>query len=173
MHVQKRKRFTKGGHQDDKAIVMGLLERKTRQVRAKVIPNVRRDVLQAEILNQVAPGSFVFTDAHKGYVGLNERDFVHATVSHLNEYVRGSIHTQGIENFWSLLKRSLSGTYVAVEPFHLDRYVNEQTFRFNNRSTKDNPLTDADRFVLALTMVSGKRLTFAEVTGKSGSCTNN
>jgi hypothetical protein len=84
--------------------------------------------------------------------------------------VRGQVHTQGIDNFWSLLKRSLSGTYVAVEPFHLDRYISEQVYRYryNNRATKDNPLTDADRFALAASQVAGKRLTYAELTGKVG-----
>jgi hypothetical protein len=82
--------------------------------------------------------------------------------------VRGSIHTNGIENFWSLLKRTLKGTYVAVEPFHLDRYVDEQVFRFNNRATRDNPLTDADRFDLAVSQIVSKRLTYAELTGKVG-----
>ena len=167
MHLSKRAKL-KSGHSEDKAAVMGMLERKTRRVRAKVVPHVRRDVLQAEILNQVAPGSMVFTDAYQGYAWLKDQDFIHATVSHINEYVRGSVHTQGIENFWSLLKRSLSGTYVAVEPFHLDRYVTEQVFRYNNRATKDNPLTDADRFVLAVSQISGKRLTYAELTGKVG-----
>ncbi|MGC2502572.1 MAG: transposase, partial [Silvibacterium sp.] len=80
------------------------------------------------------------------------------------EYVRGQVHTQGIENFWSLLKRGLNGTYVAVEPFHLDRYADEQAFRYNNRKGKN----DADRFKLALSQVSGKRLTYAELTGKVG-----
>jgi transposase-like protein len=166
MHIGKRKRFAKAGHGDDKAIVMGMLERNTRKVRTKVIPHVRRDVLQAEILNQISPRSVVFTDAHKGYAGLAEQEFVHGTVSHMNEYVRGSIHTQGIENFWSLLKRTLNGTYVAVEPFHLSRYADEQAFRFNNRSTKKNPLTDADRFALVMSQVAGRRLTYAELTGK-------
>jgi hypothetical protein len=100
------------------------------------------------------------------YQGLKVRDFVHETVTHIDEYVRGEVHTQGIENFWSLLKRGLKGTYVAVEPFHLDRYVTEQVFRYNNRATKDNPLTDADRFMLAVSQISGKRLTYAELTGK-------
>jgi hypothetical protein len=89
-------------------------------------------------------------------------------VSHVEEYVRGQIHTQGIENFWSLLKRGLRGTYIAVEPFHLDRYIGEQVFRYNNRATKDNPLTDSDRFVFAVTQILGKRLTCAELTGKVG-----
>jgi hypothetical protein len=78
------------------------------------------------------------------------------------------IHTNGIENFWSLLKRGLRGTYVAIEPFYLDRHVTEQVFRYNNRATKDNPLTDADRFVLAVSQISGKRLTYAELTGNAG-----
>lgn len=80
--------------------------------------------------------------------------------------MRGQVHTQGIENFWSLLKRGLNGTYVAVEPFHLDRYLDEQMFRFNNRSTRENPINDADRFMLAVSQISGKRLTYAELTGK-------
>jgi hypothetical protein len=89
-------------------------------------------------------------------------------VNHAEEYVRGRVHTNGLENFWSLLKRTLRGTYVAVEPFHLGRYVDEQVFRYNNRATKDNPLNDADRFYLALSQIAGKRLTFKEVTGKVG-----
>jgi len=83
--------------------------------------------------------------------------------------VRGRVHTNGLENFWSLLKRNLSGTYVCVEPFHLERYVDEQVFRFNNRATRENPLQDSDRFLLALSQVAGRRLTFAELTGKTGS----
>jgi hypothetical protein len=94
--------------------------------------------------------------------------YLHQVVNHVDEYVRGQVHTQGIDNFWSLLKRTLSGTYVAVEPFHLDRYVDEQVFRYNNRATKDNPLNDADRFSALLSQVSGKRLTYAELTGKVG-----
>ena len=98
-------------------------------------------------------------------------DYVHSVVNHLENYVSGRVHTNGLENFWSLLKRGLNGTYVAVEPFHLFRYVDEQAFRYNNRATKDNPLTDADRFHLALSQIAGKRLTFAEVTGKVGETT--
>jgi transposase-like protein len=151
-----------------KAIVMGMRDRETRQVRAKVIPNVKRETLQNEILANVAKDSLVYTDAFVGYHSLAEKEFVHDTVNHLDEYVRGQVHTQGIENFWSLLKRSLNGTYVAVEPFHLDAYVVEAVFRFNNRATKDNPLNDADRFALAVSQVAGKRLTYAELTGKEG-----
>ena len=91
-----------------------------------------------------------------------------AVVDHAVQYVDGKVHTNSLENFWSLLKRGLNGTYVSVEPFHLFRYLDEQTFRYNNRATKDNPLNDADRFHLALSQIAGKRLTFAEVTGKVG-----
>jgi ISXO2-like transposase domain len=90
----------------------------------------------------------------------------HETVNHAETYVNGRVHTNGLENFWSLLKRGLKGTYVAVEPFHLERYIDEQVFRFNSRATKDNPLNDSDRFLLALSQLAGKRLTFAELTGK-------
>ena len=89
-------------------------------------------------------------------------------MNHVNAYVEGNVHTNGLENFWSLMKRNLAGTYVAVEPFHLDAYLDEQMFRFNNRATKDNPLNDADRFMLAVSQISGKRLTYAELTGKVG-----
>jgi hypothetical protein len=84
----------------------------------------------------------------------------------MDEYVRGSVHTQGIENFWSCLKRTLKGTYIAVEAFHMDSYLAEQCFRFNNRGTKDTPMYDGDRFTKALAQVSGKRLTWNELTGK-------
>jgi transposase-like protein len=84
--------------------------------------------------------STVYTDGSQAYDLLAAQEYIHATVNHIEEYVRGEVHTQGIENFWSLLKRGLKGTYVAVEPFHLDRYVAEQVFRFNLRATKDNPL---------------------------------
>ena len=149
-----------------KAIVMGMRDRETRQVRAKVIPNTNRETLQNMILENVDKKSTVYTDAAQGYYKLAEKNFVHDTVNHLNEYVRGQVHTQGIENFWSLLKRGLKGTYVAVEPFHLDRYVTEQVFRFNNRATKDNPLTDEDRFILAMTQAVGRRLTYTQLTGQ-------
>lgn len=149
-----------------KAIVMGMRERETRRVRAKVIPDISRETLQNEILANVSKKSTVYTDQNQGYYNLARRDFVHDAVNHLQQYVRGEVHTNGIENFWSLLKRGLKGTYVAVEPFHLDRYVTEQVFRFNNRATKDNPLTDLDRFALAVSQIYGKRLTYRELTGK-------
>jgi len=148
-----------------KTAVIGMLDRATRKVRTKVIPNVRRETLQEAILANVAPGSKVYTDSAVTYDGLAD-EFVHEMVNHAREYVRGQVHTQGIENFWSLLKRTLRGTYVAVEPFHLDRYLDEQVFRFENRATKDNPLNDEDRFAFLMSKVAGKRLTYATLTGK-------
>jgi transposase-like protein len=166
MHNDRKAKPSILGRDDKKIPVMGMLDRETRQVRVHVIPNVKRDTLQNAILNRVGFGSTVYTDAWPGYAGLTAKAFVHDTVNHLEEYVRGEVHTQGIENFWSLLKRGLNGTYVAVEPFHLWRYLDEQMFRFNNRGTKDNPLNDGDRFMLAVSQISGKRLTYAELTGK-------
>jgi hypothetical protein len=116
----------------------------------------------------VQKGGKIYSDCFPPYKSLPELEFVHETVNHVKEYVRGEVHTNGIENFWSLLKRGLKGTYVSVEPFHLDRYLDEQVFRFNYRATKDNPLCDADRFVLAVSQVYDKRLTYAELTGKVG-----
>ena len=107
----------------------------------------------------------MYTDNSYCY-DLLEKSLIHKVVNHSQEYVNGQVHTQGIENFWSLLKRGLRGTYVAIEPFHLERYLDEQVFRYNNRATKDNPINDADRFVLAVSQVAGKRLTHAELTGK-------
>lgn len=170
MHASRRNKLqtAQDGQGDNKTAVMGMLDRHTRQVRAKVIPDVKRITLQAEILRNVVPVGKVYSDSHYGYDNLKAMRFVHETVNHMQEYVRGEVHTQGIENFWSLLKRGLNGTYVAVEPFHLDAYVAEQVFRYNNRSTKDNPLTDADRFMLAASQTLGRRLTYAELTGKVG-----
>lgn len=176
MHKAKKERMAaiKGktitGDHMNKTIVMGMLDRDLREVRARVIPNVRRDTLQSEILREVCRDSKVYTDEWIGYNALKD-NFVHEVVNHVSEYVNGQVHTNAIENFWSLLKRTLKGTYVAVEPFHLQRYVDEQVFRFNNRATKDNPLTDGDRFSLAVRKIIGKRLTFAELTGKTADAT--
>jgi transposase-like protein len=168
MHAGKRRQRMTAMNGRNKTVVMGMLDRDARKVRAKMVPNVKRETLQNEILNQIEKKSTVYTDSAPAYDDLAVKDFIHETVNHVEEYVRGEIHTQGIENFWSLLKRGLRGTYVAVEPFHLDRYVGEQVFRYNNRATKDNPLTDADRFCLALSQIAGQRLTYAELTGKVG-----
>ncbi|MCI0349301.1 MAG: IS1595 family transposase [Acidobacteriales bacterium] len=167
MHASKRARFARRGGTADKTAVFGLFDREQRKVRAMVMPNVRRDTLQAQILAHVAPKSEVFTDQANAYTGFPE-GYVHQFVNHLEKYVDGRVHTNCLENFWSLLKRSLNGSYVAVEPFHLFRYVDEQAFRFNNRGSRKNKVSDADRFQLALSQVAGKRLTYTELTGKTG-----
>jgi transposase-like protein len=156
------------GRATKKTPVFGILDREARQVRAHVIPEVKREVLMDAILSNIEKRSTIYSDGLADYRPLRNMEFVHETVNHVSQYVRGEVHTQGIENFWSLLKRSLRGTYVAVEPFHLDAYVGEQVFRFNNRATKDNPLNDSDRFMLAVSQIVGKRLTYKELTGKVG-----
>jgi transposase-like protein len=155
------------GRNTKKIPVFGMLDREARKVRTQVIPQVKRDVLMNAILANVEKRSTIYTDGLRDYLSLTALEFIHETVNHVNEYVRGEVHTNGIENFWSLLRRTLNGTYVSVEPFHLHRYADEQAFRFNNRATKDNPLTDSDRFVLAVSQIVGKRLTYAELTGKT------
>ena len=160
-----------GGFRRHQSCVMGVLDRDARQVRASVIPVAGRLVMQGMLKQHVEPETMMYTDAHVGYDHLSLH-FPHEVINHLEAYVRGKVHTNGIENFWSLLKRGLHGTYVAVEPFHLQRYVDEQVFRYNNRATKGNPLNDADRFMLAMSQIVGKRLTYAEVTGKVGETNN-
>ena len=150
----------------DKTIVMGILERRGR-IRTQVIPDRQKETLQPIVRQHVATGAALFTDEMGGYKGLNE-EYAHEIIDHAQRYVDGRVHTNGLENFWSLLKRGLRGTYVAVEPFHLFRYLDEQVFRFNNRATKDNKVNDADRFDMAVRNIVGKRLTFAALTGKLG-----
>jgi transposase-like protein len=171
MHKGRRARFRaeSGGRGGvtGKTAVQGILDRDLRQVRAKVVPDIKRETLQDEVLKNVKYGSTVYSDSTIAYDQLHYR-FVHDVVDHTQQYVKGRVHTNGLENFWCLMKRGLKGTYVCVEPFHLDRYVDEQVFRYNNRGNKENPMTDADRFSLALTQIVGKRLTYAELTGKTG-----
>ncbi len=150
-----------------KTAVMGMLDREQRKVRAAVVPNTKRETLQSIILKEIQHGSKLYTDQMVSYDKLAEK-YAHEVVNHLEGYVQGRVHTNGLENFWSLLKRSLHGSYVAVEPFHLFRYVDEQVFRYNNRGTKKQKVSDSERFELALSQIAGKRLTFAEVTGKVG-----
>jgi len=147
---------------DSKTAVVGMFDRESRTVRAKVVPNVKRETLQNEILKNVKYGSKVYTDEAVAYDTVRRR-YVHETVNHSETYVRGQVHTNGLENFWSLMKRNLSGTYVAVEPFHLDRYLDEQLFRFNNRINVD----DSTRFGKVASQVLGRRLTYADLTGKA------
>jgi transposase-like protein len=168
MHREKRVRYTAvDGHiggWTGKTAVIGILDRKTREIRTKAIPNVTRDVLQSEIFKNVLFGSSVYTDDAVPYNNLRSR-YVHDVVSHADSYVRGQVHTNGLENFWSLFKRHMRGTYVAIEPFHLDRYLDEQVFRFNNRK---KPMDDYARFEKVLGQVAHKRLTYKELTGKDG-----
>jgi transposase-like protein len=145
--------------------VLGIIERGGK-VRTKVVPNRRKNTLQGEVRANVEAGSAVYTDFLLSYEGL-DADYMHGVVDHAIEYVNGNVHTNTMENFWSLLKRGLHGTYISVEPFHLFRYLDEQAFRFNNRKDGNGtPLTDGERFDLAVRQIIGKRLTWAEVTGK-------
>ena len=173
MHRSRRVKFTieEGykGAATGKTVVQGILDRNLRQVRATVVPNVTRETLQNQILKNVKFGSTVYTDSAVAYDNGMQRRFVHDFVNKTEAYVKGRVHVNGMENFWSLLKRSLRGTYVAVEPFHLARYVDEQVFRYNNRATKDQRRNDADRFKLAMSQVLGRRLTYSDLTGKSES----
>jgi transposase-like protein len=167
IHVSERKRRITGTGGKDKTAVVGILERGGK-VRASVIPNRRRKVLQEEVRKHVTAGAALYTDALLSYEGL-ATDYAHQVVDHATQYVDGRVHTNGLENFWSLLKRGISGTYVSVEPFHLFRYLDEQMFRFNNRKDLD----DAGRFNLTVSQLVGKRLTFIELTGKARSAAIN
>ena len=166
MHIAQRQRRITGTGTKDKVPVMGILERgkdgKSR-VRTSVVPNRKKHALQGEVRKNVAAGSALYTDFLLSYDGL-AGDYAHKVVDHAAEYVNGNVHTNGLENYWALLKRTISGTYVSVEPFHLFRYLDEQAYRFNNR---DKELTDFDRFKMAASQIVGKRLTWDQVTGKN------
>jgi transposase-like protein len=167
MHKGPRKTANQRAPVPSKTAVMGLLERHgndpldkgSSTVRVRVVRTTRRHDLWAEVHEHVEPGSEVFTDAHPSYRGLEER-YIHKVIDHAECYAKGKVHTNGLENFWSLLKRGIKGTYVNVEPFHLFRYLDEQVFRFNNRKTKD-----VARFVSAVGQIIGKRLTYANLIG--------
>jgi len=158
MHKSKRpKEAMQGGH--GKAVVLGMLERGG-DVKARVIDDRRKPHVDPVVTASVDAGSHIITDEFSVYPHLST-PYYHEVINHLEGYVRGHVHTNGIENFWSLLKRALRGTYVAVEPFHLDSYVDEQVFRFNNRKNMD----DKGRFEYAMRNVAGKRLTYNELCG--------
>jgi transposase-like protein len=145
--------------------VAGLLERggdeRPSRVKVCLVPSTRKTMLVPNVLRNVKPGSFLYTDALNSYGGLHHA-YMHEVIDHAISYARGKVHTNGLENFWSLLKRTLKGTYVSVSPFHLDRYLDEQSTRFNER--EDN---DSGRFVSAMKRVSGRRLTYAKLVGKA------
>ena len=160
-HADRRRETVKGtgGAGSGKEIVLGILERGGTVVTLHV-NSTRRASLEPIIRSTVEDGSRIYTDSLPSYNNLNDW-YKHQCVDHAVAYVDGLIHTNGLENFWSLLKRTLRGTYVSVEPFHLFRYLDEQAWRYNLRG-----LTDAQRFVKVLSQVIGKRLTFDELTGK-------
>lgn len=150
-----------------KAIVHGVLQRSEEKhgskVKAAVVPNVRRKTLTPILNESVEAGSFLYTDTLAAYNQMSS-DFVHSMVDHATAYVKGRCHTNGLENFWSLLKRTIGGTYVSVDAPHLGRYVDEQVFRFNERKS-----SDAGRFALVMPGVVGKRLTYAALIGANTS----
>ena len=157
MHPGARK--AKGRGTGGKAVVMGLLERHG-EVRAQVIPGTKGRTLRPEVLKHVEPGATVYTDELASYRGL-DTEYAHMVINHAEAYAKGNVHTNGMENFWSLLKRGIKGTYVSVEPFHLFRYLDEQAFRFNAR--KNN---DAGRFVRVVASVAGRRLEYRNLIGE-------
>ena len=165
MHKDKRAQKIKGTGGTGKTAVMGLLQRhsekKSSRVVANVIPNVRGEVLKGEIRKYVLAGAEVQTDAWTGYNNMPS-DYVHRVVDHAESYVQDGVHTNGLENFWSLLKRTIKGTYVHCAPFHLFRYLDEQTYRFNERKGDDQA-----RFVDAVKTTKDRRLTWKKLTGKS------
>jgi transposase-like protein len=161
-NMHKGKRKVHGSGTVGKAVVMGLLDRHG-EVRVKHIKGRKRGHVEAEVRQHVEPGSEVFTDALKSYDGLSD-EYLHQFVDHAEKYVDGKIHTNGLENFWSLLKRAIKGTYVSVQPFHLFRYLDEEAYRFNNRDRHD-----CQRFMDALLQINGKRLKFKDLIAREGS----
>jgi hypothetical protein len=164
MHKSRRKKNLSYQGGLGKTIVLGMLERGGK-VRAGVIPDRHKANMQPPINANVEKGARIITDEHTTYPFVARDAYAHEIINHLEGYVRDHVHTNGIENFWSCLKRGLHGTYISVEHFHLDRYVDEQVFRFNLR--KDH--TDAARFKAVLKDIVGRRLTYAELTGRVGS----
>jgi transposase-like protein len=169
-NVKARRITGQGRNTEDKIMVMGILERGGK-VRTKIVADRRQETLHGAVKENVEAGTALFTDTFGAYKGL-QGDYEHQIVDHAVRYVEGRIHTNGLENFWSLLKRGLGGTYVSVEPFHLFRYLDEQSFRYNNRGTKERPVSDAERFEIAVSQMVGKRITFAQLTGKVGETVN-
>lgn len=163
MHKDKRAKLDAVGY-NNKTIVAGILQRDGK-VRCEVIPQRSRLSLHALVKNHVEPGAHLSTDDFQGYWGLY-KDYVHQIVDHAETYVDGQVHTNGIENFWSLVKRGLHGTYISVEPFHLFRYLDEQIFRYNNRATKNKFVSDSNRFEMAFPQIADKRITYDELIGR-------
>ena len=160
MHADVRQRRITGTGGKDKTAVVGFRQRGG-EVRTEVIPNRKKGTLQKMVRENVKAGAALYSDALSSYDGL-DKEFAHQVVDHAIEYVHGRVHTNGLENFWSLLKRTLKGTYVAVMPFHLHRYLDEQTLRYNERKT-----SDFDRFVSVLTQVVDRRITYKQLIGET------
>ena len=158
MHKDKREEKITGTGGKDKTAVMGFCQRGG-EVRTEVVPNRKKATLQGMVKENVAAGAALYSDALASYDGLDE-EFAHQVVDHAIEYVHGRVHTNGLENFWSLLKRTLKGTYVAVMPFHLHRYLDEQSLRYNARK-----VSDFERFVSVLTQVVNRRITYKQLIG--------
>ena len=169
MHKHERARKIKGAGGFGKEAVLGIVERGTEDVTSRIktvhVPNVRRKTLAPEVRAAVEAGATIYTDALKSYLGLSDA-YTHETVDHAIEFVNGNVHTNNVENFWSLLKRTLKGTYVSVDPVHLGRYLDEQAFRFNERD--DN---DGGRFRKVASSIAGKRITYKELIGDGGTPT--
>ena len=162
MHPERHYRRITATKGKDKTVVIGMLERGG-EVRANVTPTRRRHHVTAQVRTNVARESMIYTDALQSYDNLKNENFAHQMIDHAERYVDGRVHTNGLENFWSLLKRGLKGTYIAVEPFHLFRYLDEQVFRYNFRKLPN----DGARFEHVVNHLVGKRLTYADVTGKT------
>jgi transposase-like protein len=162
MHKHRRDAMT-GSVDQDKAVVVGFMERGGK-VRTTIVTERRKRNMQPLIRANVQAGAALYTDSLKSYIGL-DKNYRHEVIDHAVEYVRGRVHTNTLENFWSLVKRGLHGTYISVEPYHLFRYLDEQMFRFNNRKE----MNDSQRFALGMSQVGGKRLTYAQLTGKNES----
>jgi transposase-like protein len=164
MHKSVKARKITGTGGAGKTAVMGLLERgpgtRKSRVHATVLPNTQRATLHQEVRQHVTPGSELHTDEYSGYRGLDE-DYVHQIINHAEAYVRDHVTTNRIENFWALLKRTIKGSYVSVEPVHLRRYLDEQVFRFNARGGRD-----AERFVVVASALADKRLTYQQLIGE-------
>lgn len=159
MHADARKRKMIGRGSATKTPVVGALERGG-DVRAAVVPDVKIRTLHRFVTENVEEDATVYTDALRSYSVLDAQ-YAHKSVDHGVEYVSGSVYTNTLENFWTLLKRGIKGTYVNVDPVHLFRYVDERAFTFNQRK-----LSDLGRFTRVLQQVTGRRLTYAELTGK-------
>jgi transposase-like protein len=166
MHKQRRERMITSRGPSNKAAALGILERGG-EIRTFAVPNRRKHSLQSEVIKHVKEDTPVYTDALMSYMGLRAR-YEHDVIDHARGYVRGRVHTNGLENFWSLFKRGIRGTYISIEPFHLSRYLDEQTFRYNHRGFPNKPIKDGDRFTTVMSHILGKRLTYAELTGKVG-----